>query len=55
MTIESNFINIVVLKKLLRGLKTKSKIIIIEAAVQLHIVLVPSVNIFNSDEKIELI
>jgi hypothetical protein len=52
---ETSFINTDVLKKLLKGLKTKRIIIVIEAAVHIHILFVLSVNIFKFDEDSELI
>ena len=55
MTIDTSFIKVDVLKKLLKGLNTKSIIIVIEAAVQIHILFVLSVNMFKFDEGSELI
>lgn len=55
MTIETIFINDDVLKKLLKGLKTKRIIIVIETAVHIQILLVLSVNMFKFDEDSELI
>ena len=52
---ETNFINEDVLKKLLKGLKTKRIIIVIEAAVQIHILFVLSVNMDKFVEGSELI
>ena len=55
MIIETILINEDVLKKLLKGLNTKRIIIVIEAAVQIHILFVASVNMFKFVEDSELI
>ena len=55
MIMETNFINADVLKKLLKGLKTKRIIIVIEAAVHIQILFVLSVNMLKFDEDSELI
>jgi hypothetical protein len=55
MIIEIIFINEDVLKKLLKGLKINRIIIVIEAAVHIHILFVPSVNMFKFDGGSELI